>query len=425
MARAAGLATTSLAALHFAGYHGGMSARYSPPDKVRKPAISVEAALDIVLASVAPLPVTELPVEEAIEFTLADPIAAQIDLPGERLAAMDGFAIRTDGPAGDTRRVVASTMAGEPVWRAALAPGAAVRIMTGASVPVDADTVVPLEDVIEVDGEIHLDRVTPGANIRGIGSEIAAGTTIANAGDSLGWPQMALLIALGVHTVRVYRRPRLAVISTGDELEKTIPDSNGPMLTALLRSTGVEVRRHRAADTPTSLEQILDQARDVDAFVISGGISAGDRDVVRQFLHEHAEVRVSQVRMKPGRPFTFGVYAGRPLFALPGTPFAAAATCLQFVSPALDRMRGRTINAAGTVEVGFTLDTPGQRRHIVPVQLDKHRRAERIRPGVAGLGALAVASGLLVIPESIQAIAPGDCLTYWPITQTLGEGSDV
>lgn len=396
------------------------------PDQ-RIEAISVEDALEIVLRAVRPLPVVDLAAIDSAGFVLAQNLHAPSDLPRFRNSAMDGFALRSAETSGASGLfdVAGTISAGGNHWRAPLDPMTAIRVMTGAQIPDEADAVVRFEEVEEVGERIRISRaIAPGEHVRAVGSDIASGAVALVEGSILSWPSTALLTALGVSSVLVHRRPVVAVISTGDELGRQRPqsihDSNGPMLMELIRSGGGQPEfAGVAGDSRDALEAVLRGALTADAIVISGGVSAGDRDVVRDLLADREAALVSQVRMKPGRPFTFAVFDGKPFFALPGNPIAAAATFLQFVRPALDRMRGKqTAGDDGEFAIAASrIENPGKRRLVVPVRLHPNQGglpyAERVEDGTAGLALLARAGGLLVIPESTAIVNQGEAVQLW------------
>jgi molybdopterin molybdotransferase len=419
------------------GYHGEMSTQLPPQTGPRTGAISVEEALAMVLDAIQPLPVIERSTELAYGLVLAEDVRSPIALPAFRNSAMDGFALRASDSIGSSSvepklfSVIGSTPAGYPAWNTPLDPLTAIRVMTGAALPKQADAIVRFEDVEEVGDRISISgEISAGTNVRNTGSDLQLGGLAVAAGSLISWVSGALLTSIGVEMVRVHPQPRVAVISTGDELRsgrgdagtEFIPDSNGPMLAALVRDSGATVLGFEIArDTRNSLEQALAAVTSADVVLISGGVSAGDRDVVRDLLIDRDAIVLSRVRMKPGRPFTFALLDGKPIFALPGNPFAAAATFLQFVRPALDRLRGRRIETSDAryAEIAEPIENGGERRTIVPVRLRSRIGAlpvaERISEGVAGLALLARADGLIVIPESIAVAEAGSALEFWPL----------
>jgi molybdopterin molybdotransferase len=417
------------------GYHETMKAQPHLALKQRVEAISVEKALQIVVDAVRPMPVIERRLAEAAGLILAEDVRTPTDLPSFRNSAMDGYALRSSETLGaaDTapRRfdVVGTIMAGDAGWHVPLARMTALRIMTGAPIPDEADAVVRFEDIEELDGRIAVVRsIRAGENVRERGSEVRGGELVVAAGSPITWMAVALLTALDLPIVRVCAPPEIAVISTGDELAdarphhagSTIPDSNGPMLMELVRVHGALPRfLGIAGDSEATLDSMLNRAASADAIVISGGVSAGDRDVVGHLLARRNAIAFSQVRMKPGRPCTFGLLEGKPVFALPGNPLAAAATFLQFVRPAIDRMRGKR---GGADEADYAIaasrfENPGKRRLIVPVRLkfrpDGLPEAEPVTDRAAGMAALACAGGLLVIPEAVSIVDRGDAVQVW------------
>lgn len=414
-------------------YHGEMKARHPPKPERGIEAIGVEDALRIVLETVRPGPAIERALPEATGFVLAEDVRAPVNLPAFRNSAMDGFALRSVETLGASPRqpamfrVAGTVVAGDQPWEARLEAKTVVRVMTGAAIPDDADAVVPLEDAEELGDRIGVTRVINGEeHVRAIGSDLAVGEVALKSGTAIAWPEIGLLIAMAVPFVQVHSRPSIAVISTGDELAassivgtgRQIPDANGPMLTELIRASGADpCFAGIARDSRAALESLLQGAKSADAIVISGGVSAGDRDIVRALLTDRNAAIFSQVRMKPGRPFTFGVLKDKPLFALPGNPFAAAATFLQFVRPAIDRMRGLTERDADFAVAVSRIENAGKRRLVVPVRLNRGSKAlpeaERIADGTAGLALLARADGLLVIPEETAIVNQGDVVRYW------------
>jgi molybdopterin molybdotransferase len=348
---------------------------------------------------------------------------------------MDGYTLTSSETLGATAvtprwfAVAGTIMAGATAPDEPIPPMTAVRIMTGAPIPDALDAVVRFEETEEYDGRIAITRaIRAGENIRKKGSETARGDLVFSAGSTVTWMAVALLTALNLPTVHTHAQPTIAVISTGDELGgtspnlagSTIPDSNGPMLTELVRAYGgLPQFLGIVDDSDEMLHAMLNRAASADAVVISGGVSAGDRDLVGRLLAQRNAILFSQVRMKPGRPVTFGRFEGKPVFALPGNPIAAAATFLQFVRPAIDRLRGKS-HGADDVEYAVAtsrIENPGKRRLIVPVRLRNRRdglpEAESIADKTAGMAALAHADGLLVIPEAVSIVNRGDAVQVW------------
>jgi molybdenum cofactor synthesis domain-containing protein len=266
---------------------------------------------------------------------------------------MDGYAVRAADvvEVPTALRVLEDVPAGR-VASQAVAPGTAIKIMTGAPLPAGADAIVRVEDTSQ-DGETVTIRigVPVGTSVRAAGGDVEQGSTVLETGVRLGPAHIGVLANLGVHSVAVRRRPRVALGSTGDELVSVdgpplepgqIRDSNRPMLAALLAELGAEViDLGKIADRADDLRQALDRGVErSDAIITSGGVSMGEYDVVKSVLSELGTVDFWQVAMQPAKPFAFGRLGGRPFFGLPGNPVSSFVAFEQFVRPALLRMMG-------------------------------------------------------------------------------------
>jgi molybdopterin molybdotransferase len=405
--------------------------------------ITVDAALQAALAAVAPLPAVATPLLDALGCVLAADVVAGDDVPPFRNSAMDGYAVRaadTVGASAETPvmlRLVGEIAAGQTAT-GVVGAGEAIRIMTGAPMPDGADAVVRFEETDETAygpaRGARGARATVGVlrpakvwdNVRPAGEDIVRGTTVLRAGQTLTPARLGLLASLDHTTVPVRRRPLVAVLSTGDEVAAPgsaagagqIRDSNTTTLAAMVRQAGgVPLLLGIARDTMPALTERLAQARGADLILTSGGVSLGDYDVVKDVLRAEGEIAIWQVRMKPGKPLAFGRIGDAPLLGLPGNPVAAAVSFVQFARPMIKRMLGRDdlLPPCIHARVADVFDNRGQRRHFVRV-------AVRWEPGdgwvarAAGdqgagmLSGLAAANGLLVIPESLEAVAPGTLL---------------
>jgi molybdopterin molybdotransferase len=386
--------------------------------------IGVEEHRQRILAAVTTLPVEQLAVTAALGRTLRADAVTRADLPAFANSAMDGFAVRFD----DVRtasaddpvrlRVVADLPAGtadDP----ALGPGEAARIMTGAPVPSDADAIIPFEDTAGglddslTEAVVLVPAASPGRHIRARASDAAAGEVIVAAGARLGARQLATIGAAGIADVAVSRRPRVAVLSTGDELvppgsapgRGRISESNGVLVASLVAEADAEVVRVGwVPDDPEALGRELRAAAAADAVITTGGISAGAYEVVKQA----APMQFVRVGMQPGKPQGFG--AGTPLmFGLPGNPGGAAVSFEVFVRPALLAMQGRA--------------QIHRRRVLLPVATGWNSRVgrEEYRSVVIGDGgvhplpgdpvALGRAEGYAVIPAATGEVRPGDLVS--------------
>jgi molybdopterin molybdotransferase len=319
--------------------------------------IEYPEARDLVLAAARAPGSEPVPLLQALGRTLAEDIRAREDVPPFAKATMDGYAVRAadslapEGAAAVELEVVEDLPAGR-VGRKAVGPGQAVRIMTGAPLPKGADAVVMVERTERGDGRVKILRaVGPGENTGRPGEDVKKGETVLGRGDLIGPAELGMLAALGRPSVRVARRPRLAVIATGDEIVEPgdkkgpgqIRNSNGYALLALALAAGTDAKYLGIArDRRPSLESKIRRAGTFDILVLSGGVSVGDHDLVKSQL-ESLGVRpvLWKVRIKPGKPVFFGVRGKQIVFGLPGNPTSAMVTFLLFVRPAIDKMLGR------------------------------------------------------------------------------------
>lgn len=311
---------------------------------------SIEDARRTVVSSCAALPAEPVAVEEAAGRVLAEDVRAAADVPRFDNSAMDGFAVRSDASSGPLR-VVDESRAGAPASRA-LGPGEAIRISTGAALPDGADAVAPVERVEERDGVVTLaEPVAPGRNVRRAGEDLRAGAVVLTTGTRLGAAELSVAIGAGAATLPCARRPRVAILCTGDELRPPgselapgeIHNSNAPMLAALAAAEGAEVvatevvRDAREA-TEAALTAALAQA---DVVVLSGGVSVGPHDHVKAALAALGVAeRFWRVDLQPGKPTWFGTRGEQLVFGLPGNPVSSYVTFALFARPALRALQG-------------------------------------------------------------------------------------
>jgi len=436
--------------------------------------LSVEDALAAVLRAVPfPLPTEELPVVAARGWVLASPVVAATDLPPWDNSAMDGYAVRAVDVAGASedvpvRLAVHGEVAAGRAPDVAVGRRAAVRIATGAPLPAGADAVVQVELTTPVDaagtlGPRGRDAAGPlpafvlvhasvrrGVNVRPRGEDVRAGATLLEPGRAIGPAEVAVISASGVPVVTVHRRPRVAVISTGDELRPAgtalgaagIPDSNGPALVALCAAAGAEIRHLGIA--PDELGAMIRMLREAvgwaDVVVVSGGVSVGPYDVVRPAFESVGSVALWRVAVQPGKPFAFGL-ADRPpgadsanpilLLGLPGNPVSTFVTFELFVRPALRRLAGRPdADLLRPTDRGILEEpiekAPGRRAFLRVAALRERPGGPalrdpvgRVRVRLAGgqgshvLSALAAADALAVVPESVEALPAGAPVELW------------
>lgn len=326
--------------------------------------IPVEDALARVMDQVSPLPLQHVALAEALDLVLAEEVVAEEDLPSFVAAVVDGFAVRAaDGYA--SRRLIGQQMAGHESGLQ-VAPGTAVRITTGAPMPVGADAVIMVEHADEAEDVVTpqaQQALRPGLGIRPAGSDVAAGITVLAAGTWLGPAELGLLAALGREQVAVHRRPLVGVFSTGDELVEPgrplglgqIRDSNRPiLLAAVQRAGGLPLDLGIIPDRPEELQaRFAEGLRSADVLVTSGGVSMGELDLLKPLLEDWGRVHFGRIRMKPGKPLTFATVPVQPgrsegtsgveerlVFGLPGNPVSALVTFSLFVRPAIRRLLG-------------------------------------------------------------------------------------
>lgn len=389
----------------------------------------LEDAQAFVLESCPPLPAVEVPRHEAAGLVLAAPVVAAEVVPPFDNTAVDGYAVRAadvaDVPV--ELAVVDEIAAGKAPGRA-VGPGEAVRIMTGAPMPPGADAVVMVEDSERVgDDRVRLTRsVDAGAAVRRAGDDVRIGDRIFEAGTVVGPAVDAVLASVNAATVTVHRRPRVAVLSTGDELVDDgsplevgqIRESNKTMLAALLAETGVEVvDLGVVADDESELERVLrDAAAGCDAIVSSGGVSMGDYDVVKAVLGRIADMTWMQIAIKPAKPFAFGRLDGVPIFGLPGNPVSSLVSFELLARPALRRMMGRRRltrrNLVAVADVALERHPDGK-VHFLRVTGDFADDGRfHVRPvsvqGSHQLAATALADAMAVVPDGDGVPAGAD-----------------
>ncbi|HEY6961159.1 MAG TPA: gephyrin-like molybdotransferase Glp [Gaiellaceae bacterium] len=306
---------------------------------------TIDDALALVLARVQPLVSEDVPVAAAAGRFVAVDARATTDLPPFDSSAMDGFAVRAADTPGELR-VVGESAAGRP-FAGELGAGEAVAISTGAVVPAGADAVVPVE---RTRGEVTVERVEPGENVRPRGGDAHSGDVVAAAGMCLRPAQLGALAAAGVATVRCARRPRVAVVATGTELRRPgerlaageIYESNTVLLAAQLATAGAEaVVLDTVADDRDSTRRSLERALEHDMLITSGGVSVGPHDLVRGALAELGVEEVFwRVAVKPGKPVAFSVRGDTLVFGLPGNPVSSLVAFELLVRPALLALQG-------------------------------------------------------------------------------------
>ena len=318
--------------------------------------VSADDALATVLASARLTAPESVPLAEAVGRTLAAPVVADGPLPPFDTSAMDGYAVRlADLPAPGALPLRATVHAGDgsPL---ALPPGETVAVMTGAPLPVGTEAVVPIEWTERLGEAVQFERLpTSGLSVRRAGEALAAGAVVLEAGAVVTTGAVGLLASVGAATPSVRRRPVVAVVSTGDELVGVdqqpgpgqIRDADGPALAAQVEAAGGQPLRLHAADDDGDLARVLDAAQGADVLVFAGGVSMGERDLVRPALDARGVAWAFwQVRQRPGKPLAFGTWDGRPVVGLPGNPVSAVVGFEVYVRPLLAACLGRAADSA-------------------------------------------------------------------------------
>ncbi|TKJ31646.1 MAG: molybdopterin molybdenumtransferase MoeA [Chloroflexi bacterium B3_Chlor] len=402
--------------------------------------IPVDEALRLILDHVQPLEPERVHILEGLGRVLAEDIYSDVDIPPFDNSAMDGYAIQAADTQGATTedparlRVVANLAAGHTT-DVVVEPGTAIRIMTGAPLAAGADTVVRFEETSEyrtgkweLGEQVELyNEVRLGANVRPRGEDIRRGELVLNKGTLLRAQEIGVLASLGRPQCLVTKRPRVAILATGDELvgveEEVGPgqirSSNEYSNAALVQKYGgIPVRLGIARDEVQELRSKIEEglAAGVDLFLTSAGVSVGDYDIVKDVLGAEGKMHFWQVKMKPGKPLAFGEIRGVPLIGLPGNPVSAMVSFEQFVRPAMLKMLGRSSWEMPTVKVIVDHDIDsGKRRDFLRAVVEHrddgyHAQVVRGPRGSGVLTSMVRANALLVVPEGVDRVKAGDRL---------------
>src|SRR3954454_1541243 len=383
--------------------------------------VSVEEARARVLAAVRPLGHETVSVDDALGRVLAEEVVSDLELPPFDSSAMDGFAV-VAGPGGRLP-VVGEAQAGQP-FDGELQPGAAVRISTGAVIPRGADAVVPIERVTATGELVEVPETQPGANVRRAGEDLHRGALVLKAGTEIGPAEAGMLAALGRADVSCARRPRLAIVATGEELVPAgqslgpgqIHDSNAVAIGALASRAGGELvdRRNAGDDHATTVAALTDALAQAELLCISGGVSVGPHDHVKPALLELGfEELLWRVRLKPGKPFWFGVRGEQYAFGLPGNPVSAMVTFQLFTRPALRVLQGAD---PGVTRSSAILDGPiaanSDRDQAVRCRLRMDDDGWHVEPtgpqGSHVMSSMLGAGALAIVPADDRDLAPGE-----------------
>jgi molybdopterin molybdotransferase len=405
--------------------------------------LSVNEARERILSRFQPVKTETLPLADALHRVLAQDVQAADDLPLFDNSSMDGFALRAMDVTGASSasphslRVVADIPAGSSP-SVVIATGEAARIMTGAQMPEGADAVVPVEytDFDSRDAGTHAPKVvgiqkaaSPGENVRQRGMDLRAGDTVLRAGRQLKPQDLGLLAMLGISSVAVYHKPRIALLSSGDELvdpdaplEKgKIRDSNSYTLAAMIESAGAQALRLGVArDNYESVHHLFERAvyLRVDLILSSAGVSVGAFDFVKQVIEDSGRMDFWRVNMRPGKPVAFGEYKGIPVIGLPGNPVSAFVGFEVFVRPTIQKLGGllRDNRQILRVKCEDQIDSDGRESYLrAEIREVNGSPLARLtgHQGSGNLHSLVQANALLIIPAGVKCVPAGQEITAW------------
>lgn len=402
----------------------------------------LKEAQRVVLDAAAPLGCQKVGLLDALGRVLGEDIVAPRDNPPWNNSAMDGFAVRWDDIKKDHAiakpaelDVVEDVPAGQVATKT-VGPGQAIRIMTGAPMPDGADTVVRVEFTEPSDAVVRIVQPeSQGANVRPKGEDVKEGECIMSTGTPLRPAEIGMLAILAKSFVVVHQRPRVAVLSTGDELadldekfdENKIVNSNSYGIAAAVREAGgIPLLLGIAKDTPPSLKEKISHGLGCDVLVLSGGVSMGDYDFTKAVFAElGADVHFWKLAIRPGQPVAFGTIQGTLAFGLPGNPVSSMVTFEQLVRLAVMKMGGYRHVARPVVQAAFQekFSKRPDRRHFLRGILERRHGGLTVRTtGPQGSGILTSmvkANGLIDIPEEVETINPGDIVQVQVLSQNF------
>lgn len=400
--------------------------------------LSVAAAQRVVLESIAATGAEQVRLEQSLGRVLAEEVRANRDQPPYDISAMDGYALRSAdlGAIPATLQIIEDIKAGDMPSKA-LAPGQCARIMTGAPLPQGADAVIRVEDTEALpDNRVQINQsVKPGHDIRRLGENMRNGEVVLNTGIEITPGVIGVLATVKCAQVQVYRQPRVAILSTGNELEgldepvdpNKIPNSNSYALMGQVQALGIEpVLLGIARDDPEKLERYLRHGLEYDVLLVSGGTSVGVHDYVRPTIEAlGAQMLFWRVAMKPGHPVAFGKTSEKIIFGLPGNPVSSMVCFEEFVAPALRRMMGHTRTHRRTITARLTHDVkhpPGRTEFIRVMLAQEEGGYVATSTGAQGSGMLlsmARADGLAVVPADSNGLVAGSMVTVQLLDGTV------
>ncbi|EJL6272771.1 bifunctional molybdopterin-guanine dinucleotide biosynthesis adaptor protein MobB/molybdopterin molybdotransferase MoeA [Vibrio cholerae] len=396
--------------------------------------LSVEQGREKILSLISPLAETEsVAIQECYQRVLAREVFSPNNVPAYRNSAMDGYALRSDDLERDSYRVVAEVLAGSH-YQKTVERGEAVKIMTGAPMPLGADTVVMREQATQ-NGELVSfagAKIKAGQNVRQAGEDLAQGQAVFSIGQRVLSPEMGMLASLGFAHADAFRSLKVAIFSTGDEVQapggdiepNSIFDSNRFTLTGLLKQLGCQViDLGIIEDDEAKMMQVLEQAaKQADVVITSGGVSVGDADFIKSALEKLGQIDFWRINMRPGRPLAFGQISGKPFFGLPGNPVAVMVSFINFVEPALRKMQGEQgwqplkVNAIALEDLrsrqGRTEFSRGVYAFNAQGQLTVRTTGKQ---GSGILRSMSEANCLIEIAPAIDTVKVGESVTIIPL----------
>lgn len=399
--------------------------------------ISVEQAQGLVRDGVIAVGTETISLSESLGRILAESPTARIAHPAHTVSAMDGYALRAENiPATPgTLTVIGQSAAGHP-FEGSVKDGQAVRIFTGAHVPYDTDTVVIQEDV-ERDGDtITINSIEPGRHIRPKAQDFNEGDPLLIPPLRLAARHVGLLAAGDRPSLQVYQRPRVAIVSTGDEIvlpgeprtSSQIVSANGPALSAFIKTKGGNpIHLGVVKDDEDALSAIAEAAKTADLIVTSGGVSVGDRDLVRKaFGSAGLDVNFHKIAMRPGKPLMFGHLDKTPMLGLPGNPVSALVCALLFLGPAIDRLQGLPGSAPQRTPavLGADVNANGGREDYMRAVLSQNDDGRQTATPLFAqdssmIGALANSDALIIRPIGAPAAKTGEAVPILPLDGLL------
>jgi molybdopterin molybdotransferase len=386
--------------------------------------ISIQDAQNIILRHMPSLQTEETALLQGLGRIISEDVHSPWDIPSSDKSAMDGYAFSLAGHTGNYLKVTGFLPAGGE-RNIPVAAGEAIKIMTGAPIPPGCDTVIPIEDVEEIEGGVRLNFDSKiGAHIRRRGEDVQINERCISAGTLLRPAEIGMLVSLGKTSTRVFCRPNIAILATGDELVAagSIPASGG-----IINSNSYSIAAHveeagghpiivgiAPDDRNATAEMILEGLKS-DIIITTGGVSAGDKDYVKDVIVAlGGEILFWKVNMKPGKPFMFAMLKGKPVFALPGNPVSAMVGFEQFVRPAILNMTGHTriFRPVVTATVTDTFENNGERPHLILVRLELHEGGYRVSSAgsqssshlslmTRGNGLMMVMPGERMVPDDV------------------------